>query len=82
MLWRGVDITTFPTPTLWGWVDGLEEEIKTIRAEIDQRAVEAVEGSTDPPTDRTFQRPGGVVPSVRPALTDRGAPPRRDEGEG
>lgn len=44
--WRGVDITTFPTEQLWRWVDELKEEIKTIRAEIDRRAEEAVEGST------------------------------------
>ena len=59
MLWRGVDITTFPTPTLWGWVDGLKEEIKTIRAEIDRRAVEAAEGSMDetPVDPRGFPLP-------------------------
>ena len=44
MLWRGVDITTFPSEQLWEWVNRLKDEMKTIRAEIDRRAEEVGEG--------------------------------------
>ena len=68
MLWRGVDITTFPTEQLWEWDDRVKAESRMLRAEIDRRTVEAVEGST--------------IHGATGPPTDPGAPPRRDEGEG
>lgn len=65
MLWRGVDITTFPGKQLWEWLDGLDKEMGIIQAELDRRTMEAAKGSTNPPTDRGAPPPDGRGRRVR-----------------
>lgn len=63
MLWMDIDITTFPTPTLWEWVDRVKGWEGVLRAEIDRRTMEATEGTE--PTDRGAPPPGGRGRRVR-----------------
>jgi len=85
-----IDITTFPTPTLWEWVDRVKGWERVLRAEIDRRAVEAVNPPTEPLTmmetireveDGVFQfkKKGDKWRDDPPT---EGAPPSWDEGGG